>query len=115
MKYKTFETINRKNFEGIYESGLDEIMIKHTIEAIYDSSMDDWEQRIKAQQVSNMVYAEELVMEIDSARETLEQYLISKIDSIAEKIMTDKNYSLEAFIDYPKVLSLLKQRIGHAI
>jgi len=115
MKYKTFEAINRKNFEGIYETGLDEIMIEHTIEAIYDSSMDDWDKRIKAQQVSNMVYAEELTMKIDSARETVEEYLISKIDSIAEKIMTDKNYSLEAFIDYPKVLSLLKQRIGHAI
>lgn len=115
MKYKAFETINRKHFEGIYEAGLDEIMVKHTIEAIFDSSMDEWQERIKAQQIANMVYAEELIMEIDSARETVEEYLISKIDSIAEKVMTDKNYSLDTFIDYPKVLSLLKQRIGHAI
>ena len=115
MTYKTFETINRKHFEGIYESALDDIMISHTIEAIFDASIDDWQKRIKAQQVANMVYGDELLNEIDSARQTVEDYLIEKIDSIAEKVMTDENYSLDTFIDYPKVLSLLKQRIGHAI
>jgi hypothetical protein len=40
----------------------------------------------------------------------IELFLFSKADDIGFKIMTDPQYSIDQFSDYPKLIELLKQK-----
>ena len=69
---------------------------------IQNYTMEEYENNLK-----NATY---LTNKIDTLSNDIELYLVSKADDIGFKIMTDPQYSIEQFSDYPKLIEALKER-----
>jgi len=110
MNFQEYYKLYNHYFTGIETDGLTDYEIDNIIEIMYETINTAETERIAMERENNLKNSAYLKDKIDTMSNDIELYLVSKADDIGFKIMTDPQYSIEQFSDYPKLIEALKER-----